>query len=181
MTAAFALWAPDVYNYYKEKLDALFNNMPNLRRTFNRSIFPAAAFNFGPNVWTRKHRDIKNCPFGFCAVQALGRFNPKAGGHIVFHELRIAVEFPPASTVLLPSASITHSNIPVADGEFRASFTQYCSGSLFRYVDYGFRTEAAVKAEDPALYEEICKARPHRWKAGLSLLSTLGGLGKARK
>ncbi|KAF8814949.1 hypothetical protein BYT27DRAFT_7229141 [Phlegmacium glaucopus] len=175
-SSAFALWAPGVYNYYKERLDKLFQQMPNLQRIFSRSIFPAAAFNFGPKVWTRKHRDVKNCPFGWCSIQALGHFNPKTGGHIVLWELGLAVEFPAASTILIPSATIAHSNLCVAEGEVRASFTQYCSGGLFRYVDYGFRKEKALKTQDPALYKEICRLRPEKWKMGVGLMSTLKGL-----
>ncbi|KAF8187439.1 hypothetical protein BJ912DRAFT_926686 [Pholiota molesta] len=43
------------------------------------------------------------------------------------------------SLLLIPSATITNSNTPVAPNEARASFTQYAPGGLFRYVGYGFR------------------------------------------
>jgi len=166
----FALWNPLVYSYYLRYLKTLFEKMPKLRRIFNRSIFPTAAFNFGPNVWTHKHRDVLNCPFGWCAIQALGRANPTKGGHLVLWELGLVVEFPPGSLVFIPSATLTHSNTPVAEGDVHASFTQYCPGGLFRFVDYGFRKEADLKKQDPAQYEEICRLRPERWKMGLDLL-----------
>ncbi|KAK0191924.1 hypothetical protein F5146DRAFT_999182 [Armillaria mellea] len=43
------------------------------------SIFPCAAFNFGGNVWTFRHKDILNCPFGWCAITSLGQFDPTVG------------------------------------------------------------------------------------------------------
>lgn len=124
-------------------------------------------------MWTFKHRDVLNCPFGWCAVQALGRFNATKGGHLILWELKLIIEFPSASLILIPSATFTHSNIPVAEGDERASFTQYCAGGLFRYVEYGFRREKQLKKEDTELYSEICKLRPRKWEMGLSLLSTL--------
>lgn len=145
--------------------------MPSLRRIFPASIFPSAAFNFGPNVRTFKHRDVFNCPFGFCTIQALGRFNPRKGGHIILWEPKLVIEFPPASLILIPSATITHSNVPVAEGDERASFTQYCTGGLFRYVDAGFRKENCLKAEDPSLYRKLQALRPGMWTVGLGLLS----------
>ncbi|KDR76661.1 hypothetical protein GALMADRAFT_22471, partial [Galerina marginata CBS 339.88] len=138
-SSSFQMWAPNVFSYYKERLQKLFNHMPALHRIFPRSIFPAAAFNFGPSVCTYKHRDIYNCPFGMCAIQALGRFDPGRGGHIVLWEPKLVIEFPPGSLVLIPSATITHSNTPVVEGDERASFTQYCPGGLFRFVDSGYR------------------------------------------
>ncbi|KIM35213.1 hypothetical protein M413DRAFT_48192, partial [Hebeloma cylindrosporum] len=137
----FALWNSLVHGYYLRYLKILFEKMPELQRIFERSVFPAAAFNFGPNVWTHKHRDVLNCPFGWCAIQALGRFDPTKGGHLVLWELGLVVEFPPGSLILIPSATLTHSNTPIAEGDVRASFTQYCAGGLFWFVDYGFRKE----------------------------------------
>ncbi|KAF8895001.1 hypothetical protein CPB84DRAFT_1816016 [Gymnopilus junonius] len=147
--------------------------MPSLHRIFTASVFPSAAFNFGPNVWTYKHRDAFNCPFGFCAIQALGRFDPKKGGQIILWEPKLIVEFPPASLILIPSATITHSNVPVTEGDECASFTQYCTGGLFCYMDAGFRKEHRLRAEDPVLYRKLQLLRPCMWKAGLGLLSQL--------
>lgn len=180
VSAAFATWAPRTYNYYKTQLDKLFNQMTNLPRIFSKSVFPSAAFNIGPKVYTRSHRDLKNCPFGWCTVQALGRFDPTKGGHLIVWELGLAIEFPAGSTILLPSATLTHSNISVAEEEERASFTQFCHGGLFRWVDYDFQTEKNLQATAPGLYAEVCRLRHERWTLGLSLLSTMGEL-RSRK
>ncbi|KAF7305018.1 hypothetical protein MKEN_01216800 [Mycena kentingensis (nom. inval.)] len=58
-SAAFALWAPRLYPYYRK-----YNTDLPGRRPFRTSVFSSAAFNFGPNAWTFKHRDVLNLPFG---------------------------------------------------------------------------------------------------------------------
>lgn len=86
------------------------------------------------------------------------------------------LEFPPGSLVLIPSATITHSNTPIQPGESRTSFTQFCPGGLLRYVDNGFRTEAELQAADPAAYKQMLREKEDRWKMGLGLLSCLDDL-----
>jgi hypothetical protein len=168
----FRQWAPRLgehYDRYNKKIECKLN----LRRPFPRGVFAAAAFNCGPKVWTFKHRDVLNLPYGWCAVQALGRFNPKLGGHLVLHDLKLVIEFPPGALILFPSATLLHSNIPVAAHEERASLTQWSAGGLFRFVDNRFRTEAKLKAASPRLYRLAMAQKPRRWAAGLRLWSTL--------
>ncbi|KAJ6479842.1 hypothetical protein C8R45DRAFT_933631 [Mycena sanguinolenta] len=47
------------------------------------------------------------------------------------------------STILIPSAILRHSNIPVRSHETRFSFTQYTAGGLFRWIQNGFMTDEA--------------------------------------
>ncbi|KAJ7814508.1 hypothetical protein B0H14DRAFT_3477020 [Mycena olivaceomarginata] len=131
----------------------------HLTRNWERSVFSQATFNFGPRAWTFKHRDILNVAFGMCVVQALGDFNPKEGGHIILWELKLFIEFPPGALILIPSATITHSNLPVGPGEHRASFTQYTGGE-----------------QDPEEYARVCEQKAGRWEMGLGLLSTVDEL-----
>lgn len=154
----------------------MYGRLLNLKRIFPGSVFPCTAFNFGGSVWCYMHKDTQNCPYGMCAIQALGRFDPSKGGHLVLWELKLIIEFPPASLILLPSATITHSNIPVQDGETRTSFTQFCAGSIFRWVDYGFRTEAEFVKDDKEGFLAMDAQKSEYWKRGLSLLSTVDGL-----
>ncbi|KAG6808654.1 hypothetical protein H0H92_003380 [Tricholoma furcatifolium] len=173
---AFNLWAPNVYKQYQERLFPLFKNLTYLQRIFPRSIFPAAAFNFGPNVFTVAHRDGRNVPGGWCAIQALGKFDHTKGGHIVFPSLKIFVEFPAGALILIPSATLIHANIPVQDGDSRASFTQYCAAGLFRYAECGFKTEAQLKKDDPERYEEMRLLKDVRWSKDYNLYSCLSDL-----
>ncbi|KAJ7911151.1 hypothetical protein B0H13DRAFT_1614874 [Mycena leptocephala] len=174
--AAFALWAPQLYQYYHDHNAALHWRYPDLRRPFGHSVFFCAAFNFGPNVWTFRHRDVLNLAFGWCAIQALGEFDPTKGRHLVLWDLNLVVEFPPGALILLPSATLAHSNIPVAPEEKRASFTQFSAGGIFRYVDNGFRTEEQLEEENPEEYERLMDLKASRWEEGLNLLSKMDEL-----
>jgi hypothetical protein len=176
--ASFAAFSPKVYSYYRENLERVFDHDPGLERLFpsHISVYPAAAFNFGPNVWTYKHKDLLNCPFGWCAIQALGSFDPTKGGQLVLWEAKLVIDFPAGSLILLPSSIITHSNIPVAMGDNRASFTQYAAGGLFRYVDYNYCTEKQLKKNNPNLWKQILEKRVDNWKIGCALISSLDEL-----
>ncbi|PBK80517.1 hypothetical protein ARMGADRAFT_878972, partial [Armillaria gallica] len=140
-SASYNLWAPRLHLHYEEHLKALYGKLPHLQANFPRSVFPCTAFNFGGNVWTFKHRDILNCPYGWCAITALGRFDHRRGAHIILWELKLFIQFPHAATIFIPSATITHSNTPPAEGEGRISFTQFLAGGILCWVDNGFRTE----------------------------------------
>ncbi|KAJ2936881.1 hypothetical protein H1R20_g216, partial [Candolleomyces eurysporus] len=169
----FSMWAPNVYAYYKGHLDKLYHHMPDLPRIFTRSVWPCAAFNFGPQVCTVAHRDCLNCPFGWCAIQALGAFDHTRGGHLILPDLKLLIEFPAGAIILIPSATLVHANTPVQPGERRISFTQFCAGGLFRYADNGFRTEDQFKAEDPEGYQVKMDEKKGRWQMGIGLWSTL--------
>ncbi|KAG6905726.1 hypothetical protein DXG01_001100 [Tephrocybe rancida] len=174
--AAFNLWAPDVHKQYRDNLFPLFKKLPYLHRIFARSIYPAAAFNLGPSVFTVAHRDGRNVPGGWCGIQALGTFDATKGGHIVFPSLKLVVEFPPGALILIPSATLTHANIPVQDGDCRASFTQYCSGGLFRYTECGYRTEAQLQRDDPKEYEKFQLLKETCWQKDYERYSLLADL-----
>ncbi|KAJ7722864.1 hypothetical protein B0H14DRAFT_3098397 [Mycena olivaceomarginata] len=124
-SAAFRAWAPRLYAHYLDHNSKLAKAFPHLRRPFPKSVFSCAAFNFGTNVWTFKHRDVCNLPFGW--------------GHLVLWDLKLVVEFPAGALILLPSATIAHSNIPVQEAMSAISFTQFTAGGLFRFVDAGLR------------------------------------------
>ncbi|KAG6826235.1 hypothetical protein H0H92_000619 [Tricholoma furcatifolium] len=174
--AAFNLWAPNVHKKYRDHLDPLFQHHRDLRRIFPRSVYTAAAFNFGPNVYTKAHHDVMNIPIGLCAIQALGRFDPTRGGHIVLPELGLVIEFPPGALILIPSATLTHLNIPVGEQESRASFTQYCAGGLFRYTENRFRTDKDLQDNYPEEYARLSKLRENRWQEDYKLYSYLDEL-----
>ncbi|KAJ2914179.1 hypothetical protein MD484_g6247, partial [Candolleomyces efflorescens] len=156
-SAAFSVWAPDLFRYYKSRLDPLMQKFKHLKKNFEKSIFTSAAFNFGPN--------------------SLGHFDHTLGGHLVLEDLKLMIEFPPRCLILIPSAVLTHANTPIQEGESRASFTQYCAGALFRYVDNKFMTQdelqASVTKEE---FEAKMKEKETRWQNGLKLFSTLDGL-----
>ncbi|KAJ7706805.1 hypothetical protein B0H17DRAFT_918481, partial [Mycena rosella] len=177
-SSAFTLWAPKVYQHYHERDTKLCQYYPHLLRNFPKSVFSCAAFKLGPDIWMFWHRDATNVPFDWCAVQALGRFDPTKGGHLVLWDLELIIEFPAGATILLPSATIVHSNIPVdvRNREERASFTQYTPGGLLRFVDNEFRTETEFANEDPEGYLKKCEEKESRWERSLRMLSTVDEL-----
>ncbi|KAJ7467008.1 hypothetical protein FB451DRAFT_1401859 [Mycena latifolia] len=129
-SAAFQLWAPRLYDYYRDHNEALHAHLPNLRCNFPRSIL-------------------------------------------------LAVEFPHSALILVPSATIAHSNVPVQAGDKHISFTQFTAGGLMRFVDNGFQTEDDLKATDLPEYERLEGEKDLRWAMGLGLLSTIDDLVEA--
>lgn len=59
---------------------------------------------------------------------------------MVLWDFGLVIDFPPASTILIPSALIVHSNTPVPDDKTRYSLVQYAAGGLFRWVEHGHMT-----------------------------------------
>ncbi|KAJ7791308.1 hypothetical protein B0H14DRAFT_3500652 [Mycena olivaceomarginata] len=81
----FQTYAPDLHLYYHTTMERLHNWNKKLRRNFlpTVSVFAAAAFNFGPQTVTFPHLDFANLAWGWCAITALGDFDPDRGGHII--------------------------------------------------------------------------------------------------
>ncbi|KAF9067444.1 hypothetical protein BDP27DRAFT_1422871 [Rhodocollybia butyracea] len=86
--AAFPLWAPRVYEVYEQTTNTIWDKMPGLRNNFSGKVFGAATFNFGGNIWTFKHRDFQNWPFSWCAITALGKFDPARSAQLILWELK---------------------------------------------------------------------------------------------
>ncbi|KAF8130918.1 hypothetical protein K438DRAFT_1788540, partial [Mycena galopus ATCC 62051] len=85
------------------------------------------------------------------------------------------------STILIPSAIIRHSNIPVQPHEKCFSFTQYSAGGLFRWIRNGFKTDEAfdrtasqAEKEARAAEAEMC------WEEGVNMFSIIDDLGEAK-
>ena len=138
-TGVLATWTPDLHTYYPSALNALHMHNRSLKRTFPTSVFAATMYNLGPWTICFKHTDFTNLAFSMCAVTAFGNFDPKKSGHLILWECGLVIEFPPGSTILLPSATILHLNVTVDSHERRYSFTQYVAGELFCWVENRFQ------------------------------------------
>ena len=76
------------------------------------------------------------------------------------------MEVRPGDVVLLPSALITHSNLPCADGETRMSFTCYTAGGLHRWNLAGRRSSEHLASDEKRDFEARCAAYMHKgWEA----------------
>ncbi|EDR05474.1 uncharacterized protein LACBIDRAFT_329780 [Laccaria bicolor S238N-H82] len=112
LIAILSTWAPRLHKYYANPLQVLLDHNDQLQQNFDSSVFASCCFNLGPQT---------------------------KGGHLVLWDLWLVIEFPARSTILVPSAAVTHSNTPIQPGERRYSFTQFTAGGLIRWVDYGFQ------------------------------------------
>jgi len=178
VTGAFASFAPKLYRYLAKTLQKLFEHYPFLTHNFTNSVFPAASFNCGPRTVSLDHVDFNNLSHGLCALTALGAYDHTLGGHLILFGLKLAVQFPVGSTVLIPSGCIEHGNTPIGEGETRLSIAQYAAGGLFRWVAYGFRSVKFLlkTAAGTQLKNAIDKGAGVRWREGLAMFSTVGGL-----
>ncbi|KAJ3710079.1 hypothetical protein C8R42DRAFT_597590, partial [Lentinula raphanica] len=168
----FQCFAEKIYSLYDETLKSLFESNPKLIRWFKKSAFSSVSFNLGPSCISWPHTDNYNLAFGWCAITPLGQFDPDRGGHLILWDLGLIVRFPPGSTILIPSALLTHSNLPIQKGEERYSIIQYSSSGLFRWVYNGFMSDKDFLATRTR--EEIDKRekdRKSRWGNGLKMFS----------
>jgi hypothetical protein len=122
-------------------------------------IWATSSANHGPQAAAYLHNNSGNLAHRWCAIQALGDYDPKKGGHLILLQLGLIVEFPPGSTVLIPLLTVTHGNLPIAPHEKRASLVHFTPGGLFRWVEYGFHTEGSFKAEDRKGFDAIWAER----------------------
>lgn len=169
--AVFERQFPELHEYYVEKLSALQSNDPSLEKPFSNSVFSSTTYNLGPWTECLPHVDFANLAFGLCGITALGSFEHKEGGHLILWELGLVIEFPPGSTILIPSAIINHSNVAIAEKERRYSFTGYSAGALFRWVDHDFKkVESYRKSLTVSELAILDETNANRWAFGLSLL-----------
>ncbi|KAJ7028208.1 hypothetical protein C8F04DRAFT_1188890 [Mycena alexandri] len=86
----FMAFAPNLHEYYRATYaalcdwDRLQRRTKHIRRNFPErySVFTTATYNFGPVTVTLPHIDFGNLAWGWCAVTALGNFDPDRGGHL---------------------------------------------------------------------------------------------------
>jgi hypothetical protein len=127
-----------------------------------------------------------NLGYGLYAITALGNFNPQESGQLILWEFKLVIDFPPGSTILIPSAVVTHSNARIAPGksslyslqlslahratgEERMSITEFTAGKLFQYAENGCMTDKdlgkTMSAEEWMKREDAKKAahleKPH--------------------
>ncbi|KAF7371735.1 hypothetical protein MVEN_00030000 [Mycena venus] len=177
LSNSFWTFAPLLATFFQVQMGLLAASKPSLVWNFAGSVFAACTFNFGPHAITVPHLDFANLAWGWCAITALGRFNPDRGGHLILWDLKLVIQFPLGSTVLIPPALIHHSNVPIAVDEFRASFTQYTAGGLFRWIRNGFKTDEQFERTTSVQEKEArAEEAKTRWEDGVSMYSTIDSL-----
>ena len=131
-------------------------------------MFAATTFNLGPQSTTDDHVDHGNYVPGGCMISCVGPFDDCHGGELVLWNLGIILRFPSATSVIINSALVHHSNLPIQAGERRYSITQYSAGALFRFRYNGFRNDkdhlVSVTPKEKAQWE---KESTQWWKEAL--------------
>ena len=130
---------PEHFKHYAHCRDAVLECYPDLCPNFPDSPWAAATVNFGPKTACFYHLDSNNLAFGCCSITVLSEFDPVEGGHIILWECGVIVTFPPGSTIIIPSACISHSNTAIQSHETRYSFTQYTARGLFHFMECNFQ------------------------------------------
>ncbi|KAG8940500.1 hypothetical protein FRC04_005226 [Tulasnella sp. 424] len=175
-------WAPDIFADYEDCHHKVLDAHPSLARTYPKDsdidlLFGSITVNLGPQTVCKRHKDIKNkAPGGLCAVQGLGPFDSRRGGHLVLHELRVVVEMRPGDIIFFPSAVISHETIPISSGEKRYSLVWYSAGGLFCWRDAGGRMLKLWARTSPIAHSKHQKLGEKRWIDGWKNFSTLADL-----
>jgi hypothetical protein len=154
----------------------LFDRHPYLHNNFDNSIFPAATFNMGPETVSLWHADRSNFFAGGCHIHSGGVFDHTRGGHIILFDLKLVIQFPSGADVIIPSSTLAHGNTPIQPGKWRVSFTQYCSGRLFRYLAYGFQTMKECLLHNLRLKKKVDGESACHWKEALGQFSKVDKL-----
>ncbi|KAJ7233790.1 hypothetical protein C8J57DRAFT_1439611 [Mycena rebaudengoi] len=158
----FKIYAPKLHGYYESTMDSLHG----------WDTSGAISSVECPTV-TYPHIDFANLGWGWCAITALGNYDPDKGGHLILWDLGLVICFPPGATIVIPSSLLRHSNVAIQAGETRFSFTQYTAAGIFRFVRNGFHTEKAVNlgvtTEEKRQRQD---EQAQRWEEGLKMYQT---------
>ena len=120
------------------------------------------------------HVNTANLAQGWCSITPIGSFNWKTGGQLVLKDLELIIDFPSSSTILIPSALLTHSNIPVKEHEVWFSIVRYAARGLFRWVDNRFMSDKAWSSRaTPEQMEMHAKNEAERLKKGMEVFTCL--------
>lgn len=114
--------------------------------------FASICLNTGDSVAAKLHRDHINLLLGFCLILAMGDFNPKTGGHLILKEAGVILEFGPGDLTLIPSAAVTHGNIPIPIGERRNSMALWTSGNVVSWKELGNQSWSVLTQKERDAY-----------------------------
>lgn len=180
LNMVFAFYYPKMYASYSDCMKelCLHKGGEEFAPPFYDTLFAAQATNLGPSIYTFLHEDFLNLVYGICTVTALGTFDYTKGGHLYLSQLGYAIQFPPGCTFLLPSAALTHGNVPIAKTEVWASIVHYTAAGLFWWVAYGNMTMKQAKVANKGLYDQRQAECAQRAQAGLDMFSKVEELFK---
>lgn len=173
----FETWAPKLFQYYDSCMKAVTEHLGASAATVSNYLpLASVTVNFGPQAICRTHRDLNNLGWGWCFILLLGKWDPRRGGHIVLHDMKLILEVCAGDVVAIPSASIAHATIPVGKSETRYAVTWYTGMGLFQSVAAGMMSLKKYKGSEGREGEPDGLSAEERWRNGCGMFSTLAEL-----
>lgn len=161
---------PQLHRFLSNLLEEVLKDNPHINRMFEGCCYGACHFNLH-NASTRDHEDFFNILFAMCSVYASGIYDHTRGGHFIAWSLGVVTQFPPGSSIFIPSASVTHANTPIAASEHRSSIAFFMSSGLGRWYQNGFMSDKDFQAKaTPTQLQAWKDQRAKLWETGLELL-----------
>jgi hypothetical protein len=139
---------PDIYNYYWDTLEKVCERIPAIEPSDAQIPFSSYTLNVGVQSCCHMHVDGCNLAGGICLISPYGDYNWRKGGHLILHEPKVAIALPPGSFTLIPSALVSHENVPIASEEERRAFTAFSPANLFQWVENGFLPVPAASPQE---------------------------------
>ncbi|KAK7018524.1 hypothetical protein R3P38DRAFT_3200902 [Favolaschia claudopus] len=143
-------FCPTAYDTLAEDKKDMLDRNPQAFFPCEASIFSAATLELGgPHFNIRDHKgDLRDLePAGWNILTALGKYKSFHGGHVIFWQLGLVVQFPPGSSILLPAGLINYSFVKVDPDETRFSLLQWAGGGVRRFLDNGGRLDMDFAAK----------------------------------
>ncbi|KAK6966286.1 hypothetical protein R3P38DRAFT_2591158 [Favolaschia claudopus] len=143
-------FCPDAYETLRQDKEEMLDHNPNTFYPNEASVFSAATMELGGAHFNIRDprgdlRDLE--PAGWNILTALGRYRAIHGGHVIFWQLGLVIQFPPGSSILLPAGVVNYSFVKVDPTETRFSLLQWSGGGVRRFLDNGRRMDMEFAAK----------------------------------
>jgi hypothetical protein len=106
----------EMVQYYKNLQQLFDHHMTTLPSTSTTRYSPLLPSTTGPQTISLKHTGSGNYFASSCHIHSGGSYNHKRNGHIFLFNLKLVVEFPAGSDILIPSGALAHGNTPFGWG-----------------------------------------------------------------
>ncbi|KAK4331281.1 LigA [Rhodotorula toruloides] len=162
---------PSVYNRFAKADPGQVNPAHPFRCWYG--IFPLFCLNYATNlpvhrlqVHCLEHVDYKNVAGGVCAVLAYSDFDSTKSHYLIFHDLRLVIEFPAGTLAVYPSFLLAHSNVSLVEvdskedalagkGQKRGSLVWFAQANNIVSRESGMSLKRAKEKGLPTTYKGL--------------------------
>jgi hypothetical protein len=107
---------------------------------FEHSVFTTTEIS-SCDVLTHSHKNYSGGLDTMEVITSLGTYDHQRGGHIVLWDENKVIELPSGATVMFVAGSKRYSFIPVARGQERFLFRQFCNAGVLRWIEKGGKSD----------------------------------------